>query len=647
MFFFVTQHVYTARKHSFHSQIVADLGGLHQIYNGQNLGRALQAVEELDLQGKPIPKDLTYCILQGCTKRKDLAAARRLRPLMVKQGMANISLFADYLIRLLALCGCLPEAEEIFHMVAQPSIYTWNAIISAHAILNNPKSALEYYHALRSTSIKPSKVTFLSVLKACASLEKEGLDQGRLIHNQLTRCGLDYDGMVGNALVDMYAKCGNLNQAQEVFDELPYQTVVSYGALIAGYANHGLCCIAFELFEKMQKEGIQPNRVVFLCLVKACSKASALEQGIQIHERIIKNGLLSDVMIGSALVDMYVKCESLARALLVFEKLPSKNLCSWGAMIGGFVEHGDNRSAFVCFAKMQQDGIEPDRAIFLVVLRACASHGCSIRGKIIHHQIVKSELERDVSVGNTLVDMYAKCGNFDESHNVFDRLSTRDIVSWGALIAGYAVNGHFSMVLDCVKGMQQSSLNPSEIIFTSVLAGCSNVGLVKQGYEFLNIMVGEFGITPSAAHYNCMVDLLGRTGCLVEAWKLLQSMPIDPTAIAWRSLLAGCKIYGDKELGQLCFEEITRLDPIGASSFTMMSNMYDDAHMWEDSVCIQDLKRSKGVWKKPGRALIEIGNNMHEFIVGERLSGETDQRVRKLAHRIFKEGYVPDLSGLE
>lgn len=634
----------SARLH-FHSKTFASVGELHKIHDGEQLEEALQAVESLDQQQIPIPKDIIYCILQGCTKRKDLAGARRLRSLMVKRGLARISIFGDYLIRLFTFCGCLSEADEIFCMVSKPSVYTWNAIISAHVNLDNFKRAHELYHAMQQTGNKPSKVTFLLMLKACATAE--GLEQGRLIHNHITRCGLDADRIIGNSVVDMYAKCGNLEQAHEVFDELQSRDVVSYGALIAGYAQHGPGHSALGLFERMRKEGVKPNKVIFLCIMKACGKARALAQGRQIHEHISKSGLLSDVVVGSALVDMYIKCGSLLKAFEVFDRLPNRNVVSWGAMIAGFVQHGDSHAALLFFENMQQEGIKPDRAIFLGILRACASIGSTGQGRLIHHQIIESALEIDVSVGNTVVDMYSKCGSTDESRNVFARLLIRDAVSWGALITGYVLNGHYSLAWQCLKDMQLVGLKPSEIVFTSMLAGCSNAGLVKEGYEYFNSMVVDFGITPSVEHYNCMVDLLGRTGRLDEARKLLQSMPLEPNIVAWRSLLAGCKTYGNTELGKQCFDEVVRLNPTGASSFVLMSNIYGEAHMWDNVLNIQEYRKGKASLKKPGRAFIEIANNIHEFTVGEKSHKQTDRidvKVKSLGKLIKEDGYVPELN---
>ncbi|KAH7438988.1 hypothetical protein KP509_04G040300 [Ceratopteris richardii] len=650
MFLAVTKRTCTFNRRHAHSQVIASLGGLHRIHDGNNLDRALQAVERLDLEGEPIPKDLAYCILQGCTKRKDLAAARQLRAIMVRQEMVRISLFADYLIRLFGLCGCLSEAEEIFSMVRQPTIYTWNAIISAHANLKSSKQALVHYYSMWRTSVKPSKVTFLLVLKACTGLAKDGLAQGRMIHDHTKRCGFLCDEMIGNALVDMYAKCGSIELAQDLFEGLAHRSVVSYGALIDGCVQNGLNHIAFKYFESMLREGIKPNRVIFLCLLRACSKMGALEQVVQIHDHIINNGLLSDVVVGTALVDTYAKCEDIERACLVFDRLPTKNVVSWGAIIGGLAQHGDGRSALWWFGRMQHDRLKPDRAIYLAVLKACASNGSSIQGRMIHHQIVKNNLENDISIGNSLVDMYAKCCTFEESHDVFDKLQVRDIVSWGALITGYALNGYFKEAWNCVMEMDQAGISPSEIIFTSILAGCSNSGLVKEGYEFFNAMIVGYGATPTVAHYNCMVDLLGRIGCLEEAWRVLQNMPGESSIVAYRSLLAGCKTYGNRNLGKLCFEEVARLDPRSASSFAMLLKTYGDADMWEDIVDLQKLKRSRGVWKKPGRAYIEIATSVHEFTVGERSleQGEPiDENIKRLAHRILKVGYIPALSFME
>lgn len=262
----------------------------------ERLNEALQAAKLMDQQGIPVSRDIMYCLLQCCIKRKVLTAARQVRSLMVNTGLDSITFLRDHLIRLFALCGSLHEANEIFGKVAKPSIYTWNAIISAHEKLGEGKEIFKLFCKMQDDGLRPDKVTFLCILKASGSIGS--LQQGRLIHNEVIEKALDADVVVGSTLVDMYSKCGSLEEARGVFDTLSNRNTVSWGAMITGYAQHGQGLSALELFQKMKLEGITPSNFTFSCILKACGTIGAVGEGHLIHDEITRRGLDLDVVCG-------------------------------------------------------------------------------------------------------------------------------------------------------------------------------------------------------------------------------------------------------------------------------------------------------------------------------------------------------------
>lgn len=447
-------------------------------------------------------------------------------------------------------------------------------------MLGEGERALDLYQKMLQEGSRPNKVTYSCILKACSCIG--AIAQGRLIHNEIIASGLEVDVIVGNTIIDMYVKCGSLYEGRSIFDVFQNRNLVSWGAMIAGYAQRGDGCNSLELFEELQRENMKPNEYIYSGTLKGCSSIGAIGKGWMIHVKLIYCGLESDLIVGSSLVDMYCKCGSLEDAYRVFKLLPNQNVVCWGAIISGYVEHGHGLAALKLFMEMQELSVKPNKVIFLCILQACGNIRASGPGRLIHCQITKSDIPDDLAIGSTLVEMYARCGNLDEACKVFHEMVNPNSISWGALIAAYTQCGNCILARQCLEDMQQQGLQPSDLVFTSILSACSHVGLLDKGCQYFNYMTESYGIIPSIQHYNCMVDLLGRIGHLKESQYLLQTMPVLPDIIGWTSLLVNSRTYGNAMLGKLCFEQLTRLDPVHGSSYVLMSNMYADAHLFDD-----------------------------------------------------------------
>lgn len=408
--------------------------------------------------------------------------------------------------------------------------------------------------------------------------------------------------------------------------------------------------LLLELFDEMQQEGVQPSNVIFSCVLKACGSIGAIGHGRLNHDQIIRNGLASDVVIANTLVDMYARCGSLDEARKVFDELLSPDRVSWNAMISGYAQSGYGVAALKFFAKMQRDGMKPDQITFSCILKACGNMGTIVKGRFIHEQIIRSELESGVVIGTGLIDMYATAGDLKEAHKVFDTLLNRNVVSWCAMIAGYAKHGNWMLAGQCLLEMQYQDLKPDDRIYTIVLAACSHAGQVEEGYWYFQTMKEDHDITPSIEHFNCIIDMLGRAGRLYEATQLIETMPIPPDITGWMSLLTACRQFNNPEVGRHCFDQIVLLDPNVTAGYVFMSNIYTDAEMWKDSYKIQELKKNVNAWKKPGKAWIEASNDVHEFVVGDKthiLGNEVSIKIQRLRRGMDGKGYMPQFNMLE
>jgi pentatricopeptide repeat protein len=191
---------------------------------------------------------------------------------------------------------------------------------------------------MQQQGVRPNSVTFVGVLNACASMIV--LEEGRFVHQQIIQSGLETDVFVANSLVDMYAKCGRIEDAWKVFNKMPSPDVVTWNATVLGHVKCGQGQKALELFQQMQQEGVQPNSVTFMGVLNACASMIVLEEGRCVHQHIIGWGWNSDVFVGSSLVDMYAKCGSMKDAWSVFNKMPSQDVVTWTTILGGCAMHG-------------------------------------------------------------------------------------------------------------------------------------------------------------------------------------------------------------------------------------------------------------------------------------------------------------------
>ncbi|KAJ7528001.1 hypothetical protein O6H91_16G079800 [Diphasiastrum complanatum] len=490
-------------------------------------GRLKEALHMLELMVQQTTKPPIHayvCLLKGCSRRKALAEGKQVHALIVQSVLDSNILLANTLVRMYSKCGSVLHAHKVFSNMPQHDVYSWTAIISAYADSGEVEEAINLFHQMQETGLAPDKVLFVPLLKACARLA--ALEQGRQLHSDIIRRGFQSDVIVGSTLVNMYAKCGCTEDARELFDNMSERNVVSWNAMIAGYAQNGLAKEALALYEQMKQEGVQPDNVTFALLLNACASLAALEQGKLLHSEIIKRGFQLDVVVANTLVDMYAKCGCTEDARELFDNMSERNVVSWTAMIAGYAQNGLGKEALALYEQMKQGGMQPNHVTFVLLLNACASLAALEQGKQLHSEIIKRGFQSDVVVGSTLVDMYAKCGCTEDARELFDNMSERNVVSWTAMIAGYAQNGLAQEALALFEQMQREGTKPNEVTYISVLSACAHSGLVDQGRYVFDSMCKNHGVTPTKEHYACMVDLLGRAGCLADAELFINKMPI-------------------------------------------------------------------------------------------------------------------------
>lgn len=506
------------------------------------------------------------------------------------------------------------------------------------------KSGLYVLDLLDSCALEPNATLYNQLFRKCTRFGK--LREGRIAHAHFARSEFSQYLVVQNTVLNMYAKCGSLDEARKVFDEMVSRDMVSWTVLITGYAQSDRPSKALVLFPEMLRLGLQPNQFTFSSLLKAAGAVPNEGDGRQVQGVVIKCGFHSNVYVGSSLVDMYVRCGLIGEARFAFDSLTSKNEVSWNALIAGHARKGEGENAIGLFVKMQRESFRPTPFTYSSIFGACASTGALEQGKWVHTHMIKSGQELASFVGNTLLDMYAKSGSIEDAIKIFNRLRRRDVVSWNSMLTGCAQHGLGEETVQRFEQMLRVGIEPNAVTFLCVLTACSHAGLIDRGKYYFELMT-KYKVEPDVSHYVTVVDLYGRAGQLDRAKEFIEGLPIEPTAAVWGALLGACRMHKNMELGAYAADRVFELDPHDSGPHVILYNMYASVGRLNDAARVKRMMRESGVKKEPACSWVEIENAVHVFMANDDahpLREEIYKKWEEVNRKIKEIGYVPDAS---
>ncbi|KAJ0978151.1 hypothetical protein J5N97_013625 [Dioscorea zingiberensis] len=617
------------------------------VYNGC-FAEALELFDDLRGEDLKLNQVSVVSALSAAAEMEDLEAGMDIHAYSMQKGMVFDVSATTMLLTMYAKCGDLVKAKAIFEEMQDRDIVAWSAMISACAQMGRPKEAISFFQEMLSLGVTPNLVTVVGVLPACAELA--GLKLGKSIHCYALKSRICSDVSVGTALISMYAQCRHFTSAHALFDHLPHRDIVSWNALINGYAQSGDAENALQIFHSLQSTGQQADRVTMVGVLLACTILSALDVGQSAQGLVIKKGFEADLHVKNASIDMYAKCGDISSAELLFVKTKSgKDLISWNTIISGYMHNGHANDAISAFFQMRAENLMPNSVTLVSIIPAAAYLAVLRQGLALHSYVIKTGFEYDISVGNSLVDMYSKCGQLDIARKFFDHMDSRDTVSWNIMLAGYAIHGLGENAISFFSQMKEKCIQADAVSFISILSACRHGGLIAEGRKILNSMKYEYNLKPNLEHYACIVDMLGRAGQLDEAWSLIQKMPMAPDAALWGALLGACRLHTNVWMAEIALDHLARLEPQNPGHYVVLSNIYAQAGRWTDARKIRAAIRSTGSSKTPGCSWVEINNIIHAFRVGDQSHPQYEgmQKLWNELHvKMEKMGYLPDTSSV-
>ncbi|KAJ0982482.1 hypothetical protein J5N97_010737 [Dioscorea zingiberensis] len=388
----------------------------------------------------------------------------------------------------------------------------------------------------------------MSSRRSLRLLEKcKGMQHLKKAHARIVTEGLGHDPYAMSRIMALCAdpNNGSLGYAQAVFEHTANPTLCIRNTMLKTLLLRSEHWRVMEVYQKMLNDGVHPDHYTLPYVLKACAGMQDCRAGLEVHAHVLKLGFGFDALVGSTVILMYMACGETWIARQVFDEMPHRVAASWtlmisgysklgeieaaralfdgapvkdrgvwGAMISGYVQSNGFKEGLLMFRQMQVAGCEPDEGVLASVLCACAHVGGLDLGTWIHNYIHWIGLPMSVRLGTALVDMYVKCGNLAMGRIVFDGMPQKDTVCWNVMILGLAIHGDGKGALVLFSDMEKEGCMPDGATFLAILSACGHSGLVKEGLNKFDCMRSVYGIEPSAEHYGCVVDFLGRSGLL-------------------------------------------------------------------------------------------------------------------------------------
>ncbi|GAB4836721.1 hypothetical protein Ancab_001635 [Ancistrocladus abbreviatus] len=516
------------------------------------------------------PTEVTFAsILRSCADDFALFLSCQIHALLVKYGVDENVILATCLVDIYGKCHIMSEARRMFDEINNPNVVSWNVIVRRYLEMGDETEA----------DFLCWSYTFSNALVACS--RTCALKEGIQIHGGVVKIGYEEDEVVSSSLIDMYAKCCDLDSASKIFDLPISKDLISWTSMVSAYAICGRTKEARELFNKMPEQNIvswnalltgytrfyqwedalnfiflllekkcELDYVTLVLILNVCSGLSNVELGKQVHGYAYRHGLCSNMFVGNALLDMYGKCGFLRMSDICFYQMSDlRNRESWNSLMTSYACHYLSEEVMTIFMEMQQE-TTPSKHTLAILLAACADIFAVKHGKAIHGFIIRNGYVMDVVVLGAMVDMYSKCRILDYALKVFKEASPGDVILWNTIMLGCCHHGMWTEVLKLFELMKKEGVEPDHVTFLAVLKACISGGYVEQGREHFDLMSSEYCVMAQLEHYECMIELYCRHGVMDGLEEFVKTLPFDPTIPMLMRVLDVCREYGNSRLGK-------------------------------------------------------------------------------------------------
>ncbi|KAL8464785.1 hypothetical protein ACS0TY_034327 [Phlomoides rotata] len=514
----------------------------------------------------------------------------------IPEGMKNI--VADSaMVHAYAEAGRIDRAEEVFDKMPERNGFAWTSLISGYFKLGRVDDAVELFG--RMPDREKSVITWTNVVRGFA---RNGLlDEARCAFDRMSL----KNGVAWASMIKAYVEMHQVDEAFKLFQVMPQHNLYAWSIMICGFMDHDRVNEARDLFDSMPWR----NAVSWTTIVTGLARNGMTELAREYFNKTPNK----DVPAWNAMIAAYTNEGRMFEAGELFKLMPRRNVVTWNAMIDGYSKHRQEDEAFQHFILMLRSCIRPNERTLTSLLTSCGG----ILGVLqAHGLIVRLGFEIETSLTNTLITMYYKSGDVTSARIAFQCLEAKDAVTWTAMITAYSNHGFGKLALQTFAQMLRTGHNPDQITFLGVLSACNHAGFVKKGQMLFDSMTRGYGLEPTAEHYSCLVDILGRAGLVKEAMKVVEEMPPDKyDGVVLGALLGACRLHGGDGLIDLIGDELIELEP---ANYALLANAYAASGKWDKFSQLRKTMKEREVKKVPGFSQIDVNGKRHVIFAGDR-----------------------------
>ncbi|KAG5530964.1 hypothetical protein RHGRI_025793 [Rhododendron griersonianum] len=495
-------------------------------------------------------------IVASCAELLLLINGMKIHGLVTKLGFINMgnSAVGSSFIYFYSMCGCMEDGALVFDEMPVRDVVAWTALVIGYVQNDESEKGLERLcemHRVGGDGERPNSRTFEGGFKACGNLG--ALLEGKCLHGLVVKTGIGCINVVQSSVLRMYTKCGTPEEAYLSFCEVQQKDLVSWTSVIGVYSRFGWSSECLRLFWQMQVTGVYPDGVVISCLLSGFGNSMRVSEGKVFHAMILRHNFMIDEMVSNALLSMYFRFGLFSIAEKFFERVQDGNKESWNIMVFEYSKVGLESKCLELFTEMQHLGIEFDSNSLVSVISSCSRLGATRLGCSLHCYVIKNSMRENVSIANSLIDMYGKSGNSVIAWKIFSR-ARKDTVTWNTLISSYIRSGRSTDALGLFDKMVSEGFKPNLATLVTVLSACSHIASLEKGEQIHSYAKDEgfeFDISLSTA----LVDMYAKCGQLDKSRNFFDAMK-EKDVISWNVMISGYGMHGDAESAIEIFKQM-------------------------------------------------------------------------------------------
>lgn len=573
---------------------------------------AVNLFREMTSEGVGCNQNSLTTMIKSCGFLEDELLGHQVIAHVAKSGFETNAYVANSLISMFGNLGCVEDARYVFdHMVERDTI-SWNSLVTAYANNGLGEESLRCFKMMHLVHNEINETTVSSLLSVCGMMNDQKWGSG--IHGLVIKLGLYTNICVCNSLVSMYHEAGRIIEAEKLFLNMPERDLITWNSMIAGFVRNGKCLEALKLLGEIRKMGKRVNYVTFASALSSCSSLEYIDEGKIVHGLVITAGLSDNLIVCNALITMYGKCKMMIEAKNIFQNMPKKDLVTWNALIGNYAEADESGDALYFFKQMREEGVSSNYITIVNILGACSSpEDLLVHGMPLHAHIVLMGFESDDYVKNSLITMYAKCGDFNSSNYIFSELLYRSGGTWNAMLAANARHGDGEEALKLFIEMQRAEVDLDAFSFSATFAASANLATLDEGQQ-LHGLATKLAFDSYIHITNAIMDMYGKCGEMGDVQKLLPE-PKLRSRMSWNIMISAFARHGLFENARKTFEEMIKIGlkpdhvtfvsllsacshgglvDVGLNYYTAMTKEFGVPAGIEHCVCIIDLLGRSG-----------------------------------------------------